>query len=107
MINRGGRARIPSRRVPLVNPPDGPGRAPESTNKHELTPKDCAEVKGIVAKSTGFPLELIDVVMDLAEYWACSVASIDYSVTPRKSMVIHGSAEEDKFLVSISFLVIP
>lgn len=109
MINRGGRVRIPFRRIPLVNPPDGPGRSPELKNTHEPTSKECAEVKRIVGKSTGFPLELIDIVMDLAEYWACSVASIDYSVTTSGNMAIHGkgnyagdrngSAEEDKFLL--------
>ncbi|KAI0975792.1 hypothetical protein F4678DRAFT_282767 [Xylaria arbuscula] len=101
MMNRGGRARIPFRRVPLTNPSsDGSKPPPELKNIHKPTPKDCAEVKSTLAKASNFPPELVDIVMDFAEYWACSVASIDYSVTARKELAIYGGRQvEDKFIL--------
>ncbi|KAK5626826.1 hypothetical protein RRF57_002541 [Xylaria bambusicola] len=99
MINCGGRARIPFRRLPLRNP-SHPQPPPESKNFHEPTPKQCAEVKGILAKAANFPPELTDIIMDFAEYWACSVASIDYSATSSKQLSIHGGRYgEDQFLL--------
>ena len=34
--------------------------------------QDILEVKGIVQQASKMPLELIDAVIDFAEYWACS-----------------------------------
>ncbi|KAI0544716.1 hypothetical protein F4679DRAFT_563895 [Xylaria curta] len=97
MIHRPGRARIPFRRVPLTN---GPERPPELNNTFQRTPKDCAEVKRILSKAANFPPEVIDIVMDFAEYWACSVTSVDYSVTANGHLAIHGGGErEDKLLL--------
>ncbi|KAI8951588.1 hypothetical protein F4801DRAFT_285888 [Xylaria longipes] len=91
------RPRIPFRRVPLTN---GPERPPDISNTLERTPKDCAEVKRILTKATNFPPEIVDIVMDFAEYWACSVASVDYSVTAHGHLAIHGAGErEDKLLL--------
>lgn len=99
MMARGGR--LPYRRNPLKNPSvDGPERPPELKNTLDPTPKECAEVKRLLGKATSFPPELVDIVMDFAEYWACSVTSIDYSVTASKNLAIHGGRDrEDKFIV--------
>ncbi|KAI0521591.1 hypothetical protein F5B22DRAFT_634494 [Xylaria bambusicola] len=98
MINRGGRAGIPFRRLPLRNP--SPQPPPELKNSHEPTPKQCAEVKEILAKTANFPPELIDIIMDFAEYWACSAASIDYSATSNKQFSVHGGRyDENQFLL--------
>ncbi|KAI0434832.1 hypothetical protein F5Y09DRAFT_294992 [Xylaria sp. FL1042] len=102
MINRGGRARIPFRRVPLTNPApdDSEAPPPELKYTHKPTPKECVEVKRTLAKATNFPPELVDIIMDFAEYWACSVASIDYSVTAQGELAIYGGREgEDQFLL--------
>ncbi|KAI1359236.1 hypothetical protein F5Y08DRAFT_320122 [Xylaria arbuscula] len=98
MINRGGRGRIPFRRIPLSNP-SHLQPPPELKNIHKPNPKECIEVKQTLAKATKFPTELIDIVMDFAEYWACSAASIDYSVTSRKQLGIHGGHSENQFLL--------
>ncbi|KAI1163528.1 hypothetical protein F5B18DRAFT_319421 [Nemania serpens] len=99
MMARGGR--LPYRRNPLKNPSvDGPERPPELKNTLDPTPKECAEVKRLLGKATSFPPELVDIVMDFAEYWACSVTSIDYSVTASKNLAIHGGRDrEDKFIL--------
>lgn len=99
MINRGERARIPFRRIPLSNS-SHPQPPPELKNTHEPTLKECIEVKQALAEAANFPPELIDIIMDFAEYWACSAASIDYSVTSRKQLGIHGGHRENEFLVS-------
>ncbi|KAI0458532.1 hypothetical protein F5B21DRAFT_435389 [Xylaria acuta] len=96
MIHHPGRGRIPFRRVPLTN---GPERPPELSNTFERTPKDCAEVKRILTKAANFPPEIVDAVMDFAEYWACSVASVDYSVTANGHLAIHGGGERENKLL--------
>ncbi|KAI3327006.1 hypothetical protein HD806DRAFT_485720 [Xylariaceae sp. AK1471] len=93
MMARGGSARIPSRRIQPF--PNRPNQSPEQTTTHYPTPKDCAMVKGILAKAANFPPELADIVMDFAEYWACSVASIDYSVTANQNHAIHGGRSDE------------
>jgi hypothetical protein len=98
VMARGGRARIPFRRIqPFATRPD---RSPEHSNTHDPTSKDCAVVKGILAKASNFPAELVDIVMDFAGYWACSVASIDYTVTASQQHTIRGQSDEDQMLVS-------
>ncbi|KAJ8126214.1 hypothetical protein O1611_g7425 [Lasiodiplodia mahajangana] len=101
MIPRGPGSRIPYRRVPLINRPlDRPERPPELKNTFELTPKTCAEAKSILGKATRLPLELVDIVMDYAEYWVCQTASIDYSVTGSGHLAIHsGRDRENRFLL--------
>ncbi|KAI1125759.1 hypothetical protein F5Y10DRAFT_246280 [Nemania abortiva] len=101
MLPRGGRARIPFRRVPLVNQQlDGPGQPPELKNYYNPSPKQCIEAKRIIAKATNFPPELVDIVMDYAEYWACTTTSIDYSVTGSRHLAINsGRDRENKFLL--------
>ncbi len=104
MMNDVGRPRIPFRRVPRTNPSsDRPNPPPELRNIHAPTPKEYAAVKRTLGKATNFPPELIDIIMDFAEYWACSIASIDYSVTANGHLAVHGGRPgEDKFVVSPS-----
>ncbi|KAI1427395.1 hypothetical protein F5Y12DRAFT_169990 [Xylaria sp. FL1777] len=103
MITRGGRAMIPFRRVPLTNPSSNRPEPtpPELKYTHKPTPKECAEVKRALATATNFPPELVDIIMDFAEYWACSVASIDYSVTADRGLAIHGGTGggENRFIL--------
>ncbi|KAI0542770.1 hypothetical protein GGR58DRAFT_170322 [Xylaria digitata] len=102
MMDPPGRLRIPfRRRNPLNNQSLGTAKPPpELKNTHKPTPKECAEVKGILGKATNFPPELVDIVMDFAEYWACSVSSIDYSGTPNGQFSISGGNEsENTFLL--------
>ncbi|KAI1819509.1 hypothetical protein F4861DRAFT_136388 [Xylaria intraflava] len=80
--------------------PARPARPPERNNAWETTPEECAEAKRILAKATHFPPEIVDIVMDLAEYWVCSVASIDYSVAANEQFKVYGaSGRENQFLL--------
>ncbi|KAI1434821.1 hypothetical protein GGR50DRAFT_377946 [Xylaria sp. CBS 124048] len=69
----------------------------------ETTPKECAQVRRILAKAAQFPPEIVDIVMDLAEYWACSVTSVDYSNTANGELDVLGSSgpnrNENKFVL--------
>ncbi|KAJ8112697.1 hypothetical protein ONZ43_g5335 [Nemania bipapillata] len=70
-------------------------RAAELKNNHEPSPGQCHEVKRILAKASKFPPEIVDIVMDFAEYWVCTMASIDYSGTPNGHFAIHGAREDE------------
>ncbi|KAI0405926.1 hypothetical protein F4802DRAFT_124513 [Xylaria palmicola] len=96
MMHPRGRARIPFRRVPLTN---GPERPPELKSTQERKPEECIEVKRILRAATNFPPEIIDIVMDFAEYWACSVTSVDYSVTANGHLAIHGGGDRENKLL--------
>ncbi|KAI0835494.1 hypothetical protein F5Y06DRAFT_276447 [Hypoxylon sp. FL0890] len=102
MINRRGGARIPSRRVPLIPPPDRRGEPPPPTitSSYEARPEDIVEVKNILSKCRNLPPELVDMILNYAEYWACSATVIDYTNHPRSHISILGARPgEDQFLV--------
>ncbi|KAI0172556.1 hypothetical protein GGR52DRAFT_545153 [Hypoxylon sp. FL1284] len=95
MMNRRGGARIPSRRIPLVAPP--PQEPPTVTTSYDVTPQDVTQVKEMLAKARDLPPELVDMIIDRAEYWACSVASVDYH---KHHLSVKGGREgENKFLL--------
>ncbi|KAI4864345.1 hypothetical protein F4820DRAFT_423676 [Hypoxylon rubiginosum] len=94
MINRRGGARIPFRRNPLVPPPDP--HPPTPTTSYEVSPEDVTQVKDILAKSRNLPPELVDMIIDRAEYWACATTSINY---PSHISVRGGRPGEDQFLL--------
>lgn len=103
MINRRGGARIPMRRIPIHPPPDRRGEQPPSTpvSFYEPRPEDIVEVKDILSKARNIPPELVDMILDRAEYWACSATVIDYSNHPQHKITILGARPaQSQFLVS-------
>lgn len=94
MMNPRGGARIPFRRRPLVPPPDP--QPPTTTTSYEIGPEDVMQVKDILAKTRNLPPELVDMIMDRAEYWTCSTTSINY---PKPVSVLGARPGEDQFLV--------
>ncbi|KAI0440027.1 hypothetical protein F4803DRAFT_529051 [Xylaria telfairii] len=102
MIHRPGRARLPFRRAPLRHDPDKTAELPDEAeliNTMERTTADCAEVRRILSKTANFPPEIIDIVMDLAEYWVCSLASLDFSVTKKGEFSSYGGGERENRLL--------
>ncbi|KAI5924496.1 hypothetical protein F4810DRAFT_663910 [Camillea tinctor] len=75
--HRRGGARVPIRRIPLAPTPSQPAGSSVLVNEYETSPSDCIEVKRVLAKASGFPPEIVDIIMDFAEYWVCSVSTID------------------------------
>ncbi|KAI0397723.1 hypothetical protein F5Y17DRAFT_322100 [Xylariaceae sp. FL0594] len=93
MMARGGRGRMTFRRVPISTVP------PERKSIVERTPKDCLETKSIIAAATNFSPELVDIVMDLAEHWACSMTSIDFSKSGHGTYSIAGASAGENHLL--------
>ncbi|KAI2611832.1 hypothetical protein GGR54DRAFT_616928 [Hypoxylon sp. NC1633] len=99
MINRRGGVRLPFRRTPLIRPPTPPPNAsPTMTNLYEIGPEDILEVKDILSKTGNLPPELVDIILDRAEYWACATTIVDYSNQPRGRLSVPDSSE-DQFLL--------
>ncbi|KAI1760298.1 hypothetical protein GGR53DRAFT_510449 [Hypoxylon sp. FL1150] len=96
MMNPKGAARIPFRRRPLVPPPDPQPLIPITCTSYEIDPEDVMQVKDILAKTRDLPPELVDMIMDRAEYWACSTTSINY---PKHVSVLGARPGEDQFLL--------
>lgn len=69
--------------------------APSSTFESP-SPYDVLEVKNLLKKSA-LPLEIIDLIVDYAEYWPCTTVS-----TASEIFVVggQGSSEENSFVVS-------
>ena len=60
------------------------------------SPKDVLEVKNVLLKAFDLPLEIIDVIIDYAEYWpSTSISKTGESV----AVGGHGNPREDIFLV--------
>lgn len=73
---------------------ESPKRAP-----HQLSTKDVFEVKQLLFDKFDLPLELIDVVIDFAEYWPSSSSII--SRPPEVPLNVRsGAGHENVFLVS-------
>jgi len=77
-------------------------KASSSTPKtppHQLSVKDVFEVKQLLFDRSGLPLELIDVVIDFAEYWPYT--STVLSPRPESPLYVRsGAGHENVFLVS-------
>lgn len=104
MIHHPGRARLPFRRAPLRHDPDKTAELPDEAeliNTLERTSEDCAEARRILSKTANFPPEIIDIVMDLAEYWVCSLASLDFSMTKKGEFSSYGGGERENRLLVI------
>jgi hypothetical protein len=65
-----------------------------TTTFEHPSPKQVLEVKDVL-KQLRLPLEIIDVVIDLAEYWPCTVVS-----TGSETFFVGGSRNQDEFIVS-------
>ncbi|RYP40585.1 hypothetical protein DL767_001585 [Monosporascus sp. MG133] len=111
MNRRGGRLNpIPFPRTPrpTPKPPEEQqqSQAPEASTSnpdnvvYEPSSKDISHVKLILEKTGNLPPEVVDIILDHAEYWACAIASADYRSLPSGHLVIRGSQPtEDKFLL--------
>lgn len=51
--------------------------------------QDILEVKEIIREASGMPLELLDAVIDFAEYWACSTTKM---LSPKVAAGTDGNA---------------
>lgn len=81
--------------------PTMPGSFPESVNvpaPYQPSVLDVVVAKAMMVKALTLPLELVDRIMDLAEYWPHTSARLDYGAKPRA--VARGSSSlEDAFLL--------
>ncbi|RYO80224.1 hypothetical protein DL766_003658 [Monosporascus sp. MC13-8B] len=111
MNRRGGRL-IPIQfpRAPRPTPEQREGQQQSQTTEastsnpdnvvYEPGPKDISDVKLILEKVGNLPPEVVDIILDHAEYWACTVASVDYRNLPNGHLVIRGSRPaENQFLL--------
>lgn len=64
---------------------------------HQLSIKDVFEVKQLLFDKFDLPLELVDVVIDFAEYWPSVTSQIR---SERPIQVRSGAGHENVFLVS-------
>ncbi|KAI1104025.1 hypothetical protein F4804DRAFT_308418 [Jackrogersella minutella] len=101
MMNPRGRGMIPSRRAPLVPPQDrhDEPQLPAFDKSFEATPTDVLKVKMILSKASQLPLELVDMILDCAEYWVCSSAVVDHADHPGQIISIGARPGQDRFLL--------
>ncbi|KAF3010267.1 hypothetical protein E8E14_001822 [Neopestalotiopsis sp. 37M] len=100
--------------IPIVpNPDDGnaedvaDGVASLSTQPAEVQVSgefepdldDVFLVKDLLKRAGELPDEIALMILDSAEYWACSATTVDYSNLQRGSLHIRGTTGENKFLV--------
>lgn len=61
------------------------------------SPIDVAVVRIMLAKATKLPIDVVDGIFELAEYWVRTTTATDYSSSP---LTVGSSEGEDRFLVS-------
>ena len=108
----GNHHRFP-RVIPLA-PPIGSNeqhqqsQAPEEPSNGEFhpTPRDIRHVRQILTRKGSLPPEVVDIILESAEYWACTAAFVDYSNERAGHLSVRGgrSPREDRFLVRRSSL---
>jgi hypothetical protein len=62
------------------------------------SPKDVLEVKRLLLKTCKIPIEIVDVIIDYAEYWPRTTVT-----NGRKNFRV-GGADSDTFIVSVNLL---
>ncbi|ETS84223.1 hypothetical protein PFICI_02248 [Pestalotiopsis fici W106-1] len=107
----GGRGGFGVPLVPVVN--DGnveyvteessssPSRPAEGGSDGEFEPdlEDVFLVKDLLKRAGDLPDEIALMILDSAEYWACSSTTVEYDNLQRGSLHIRGTTGENKFLV--------
>ncbi|KAI1845000.1 hypothetical protein JX266_008793 [Neoarthrinium moseri] len=107
MNRRGGRVMPGHRRPPPTvgparkqseEPPSAPAVSSEG-GPYDPDLDDVITVKDMLRSAGNLPDEIILQVMDEAEYWACSSASVDYTPLQRGYLSIRGTQNENEFLL--------
>ncbi|KAH8201167.1 hypothetical protein TruAng_004635 [Truncatella angustata] len=97
-----GRPRVP---IPPQDDKSVEGEQSSSsttTDSEEFDPDldDVLAVKDLLKRAGSLPDEIALMILDSAEYWACSSTTIDYTNLPQKHLVIRGGRpNENQFLV--------
>ncbi|KAL8396350.1 hypothetical protein RB596_009958 [Gaeumannomyces avenae] len=81
--------------------PTMPGSFPESVTvsaPHQPSVLDVVVAKAMMMKALTLPLELVNRIMDFAEYWPHTSAQLDYGAAPR-AIARGNSPQEDVFLL--------
>lgn len=102
---RGGRGGLGVPRLPILDDEKqieaGPSSAHDSANAGPFEPDidDVFAVKDLLKRAGNLPDEIALMVLDGAEYWACSSTTIDYTALPQKHLLLRGTQNENQFLV--------
>lgn len=56
----------------------GMNSSPQRQWFFEPSPVDVLVLKVMIQKAKGIPLEIVDTIVEFAEYWPCSHTSVDY-----------------------------
>ena len=117
-----GNRRFPPRVIPVA-PPIGSNeqqsQAPEDADDVEFnpTPRDIRNVRQILTRKGCLPPEVVDIILECAEYWACTVAVADFTNERSGHVSVRGGRppagrpspdlqpREDRFLVRRSSLL--
>ncbi|ORY67256.1 uncharacterized protein BCR38DRAFT_426502 [Pseudomassariella vexata] len=102
IINRAGGNMIPNRRMPLTPRAAGDKETPYDpyTDSFETRPDDVYQAKQILMKAGNLPIELADIILDVAEYWVCTATTADYTNLPQRRLALQGRRnDENKFLL--------
>ncbi|OHE99742.1 hypothetical protein CORC01_04878 [Colletotrichum orchidophilum] len=80
---------------------DHSGPAAQEPGNYKPSHVDVIVVRVMVEKAFNFPPELLDLIIDQAEYWPHSEASIYHAVTPLRDAlrVVGTSRDENKFIL--------
>jgi len=70
-----------------------------SPDRHFPSPHDVVEVKQELLSRIHLPLELIDTIIDYAEYWP-------RTVTTRGSVIVASGRDENRFLVREAWTIL-
>jgi hypothetical protein len=79
---------------------DQNGKQPASSSD-EITPLDVVIARIMLTKGKKLPPDVVDIILDFAEYWAHSSNEVDFKLQHQSPLTVSGqSPSENKFLVS-------
>lgn len=86
---------------PKTDDAQGSSDGQQPSGSYNVTVEDVKQAK-MLLNQNGLPYEIVDIIMDKAEYWACSEASVDYRHHHgmRVKRLSGGTQSEDSFMVS-------
>lgn len=103
---RGARGGFGIPRMPILDdekvqeePTPSSFERPAQAGEFEPDLDDVFAVKDLLKRAGPLPDEIALMILDSAEYWACSSTTVDYTGLPQKHLLLRGTQTENQFLV--------
>lgn len=84
---------------PIVKEQSSSSHSSKQVEDFQADLHDVLIVKDTLKRAGNLPDEIALMILDSAEYWACSSTTVDYTNLPQKHLLLRGTQNENQFLI--------